>query len=251
MLFRRKKKAIAFIDYEYWFYSYRTRFGITPDPSRWLEDIKNSYDVTQVWFFGDFSNPALREEVGNIRCVTNNIIETGNTYHNKKKDMTDFVMLDYIYRAADENRKVRTYLIFTGDGHFQSVVKYLRDRKKKNVVLCGIRDSMSRQLESVASELILYPKADVKFRKYAEMIVSNMAYVSDKDSIIPTFWGTVEAVVRYNNVPKEAVVDTLRKMIDIGYLVRKERAIRFHKTVTILTANWEKLIKDGYWRPQK
>ena len=249
MLFSKKKKAIAFVDYEYWFYSYRTRFGITPDPSRWLEDIKKSYDVTQLWFFGDFSNPALREEVGKIRCVTNNIIETGNTYHNKKKDMTDFIMLDYIYRAADENRRVRTYLVFTGDGHFQSVVNYLTEKKKKKVVLCGIRDSMSRQLETVASDLILYPKDEVKFRKYAEMIVSNMAYVADKESIIPTFWGTVEAVVRYNNVPKEAVVDTLKKMIDIGYLLRRERKIKFKNTVTVLTANWELLIKDGFWRP--
>lgn len=247
-MFGKKKKAIAFVDYEYWFYSYKTRFGITPDPVRWLEDIKHTYDVMQVWVFGDFSNPALKEEVGKIRCITNNIIETGNTYHNKKKDMTDFVMLDYIYRAADENRRTRTYLIFTGDGHFQSVVKYLIERKKKKVVLCGIRDSMSRQLQVVATDLMLYPKEEVKFREYAKMIISNMAYVSDKDTIIPTFWGTVEAVARRNNVPQDAVVDTLKKMLDEEYLIRKERKIKFQKTVMVLTANWEKLIKDGLWR---
>lgn len=246
-MFGKKKKAIAFVDYEYWFYSYKTRFGITPNPVKWLEDIKETYDITQVWVFGDFSNPAFKEEVGKIRCVTNNIIETGNTYHNKKKDMTDFVMLDYIYRAADENRRIRTYLIFTGDGHFQSVVKYLVEKKKKKVVLCGIRDSMSRQLQTVASDLMLYPKDEVKFREYAKMIVSNMAYVSDKDSIIPTFWGTVEAVARHNNVPQDVVVDTLKKMLDMGYIVRKERRIKFQKTVMVLTANWEKLIKDGLW----
>jgi len=248
-LFGKKKKAIAFVDYEYWYYSYKTRFGITPDPVRWFEDIKNTYDVTNVWVFGDFSNPVLREEVGKIRCVTNNIIETGNTYHNKKKDMTDFVMLDYIYRAADENRKVRTYLIFTGDGLFHSVVNYLTEKKNKKFVLCGIRDSLSRQLEAVATEIVLYPKEEIKFRKYAEMIISNMAYVGNKDTIIPTFWGTVEAVSKYNNVPQEPIVDTLRKMLDLGYIVRKEKKLRFSKTVTILTANWELLIKDGLWRP--
>lgn len=109
--------------------------------------------------------------------------EEYNLFGNKKKDMTDFVMLDYIYRAADENRKVRTYLIFTGDGHFQSVVKYLTEKK---VVLCGIRDSMSRPLEAVATDLRLYPKEETKFREYAKMIVSNMAHVSTIDSIIPT-----------------------------------------------------------------
>lgn len=248
-LFGKKKKALAFVDYEYWFYSYKTRFGITPDPVRWLEDIKNDYEITGIWVFGDFSNPALKEEVGKVRCITNNIIETGNTYHSKKKDMTDFVMLDYLYRAADENRKVRTYLIFTGDGHFQSVVKYLTEKKKKKVVLCGIRDSMSRQLEAVATDLRLYPKEETKFQEYARMIVANMAHVSTKDSIIPTFWGTVEAVSRYNNVPQEPVVDTLKKMLDMGYLIRKERRIKFQKTVMVLTANWELLIRDGYWKP--
>ena len=248
-MFGKKKKAIAFIDYEYWFYSYKTRFGITPDPMEWLADVKERFDLKEILVFGDFSNPALKEEVGKLRCITNNIIETGNTFHSKKKDMTDFVMLDYIYRAADENRRIRTYLIFTGDGHFQTVVKYLTEKKKKKVVLCGIRDSMSRQLQTVASELLLYPKEEVQFREYAMMIVKNMAYVADKDTIIPTFWGTVDAVSRYNNVPQEAVVSTLKKMLDMEYIVRRERKIPYSKTVTVLTANWEKLIKDGLWIP--
>lgn len=248
-LFGKKKRAVAFVDYEYWFYSYKTRFGLTPDPMEWLVDVKERFDLKEILVFGDFSNPALKEEVGKLRCITNNIIETGNTFHSKKKDMTDFVMLDYIYRAADENRRIRTYLIFTGDGHFQTVVKYLTEKKKKKVVLCGIRDSMSRQLQTVASELLLYPKEEVQFREYAMMIVKNMAYVADKDTIIPTFWGTVDAVSRYNNVPQEPIIDTLRKMIDIGYIVRKERRIKFQKTVTVLTANWELLIKDGLWKP--
>lgn len=248
-MFDKKKKAIAFIDYEYWFYSYKTRFGIKPDLVKWFEDVKVLYDLTEILVFGDFSNPALSEEVGKIRCITNNIIETGNTYHNKKKDMTDFVMLDYIYRAADENRRVRTYLIFTGDGHFQSVVKYLTEKKKKKVVLCGIRDSMSRQLQTVVTELRLYPKEDTKFRECTKMIISNMAYVSDKETIVPTFWGTVEAVSRYNNVPQGAVVDSLKKMLDEGYLVRKERELQCQKKIMVLAPDWDKMVKDGLWKP--
>ena len=248
-MFGKKKKAVAFIDYEYWFYSYKTRFGIKPDPVKWFDDVKAHYDISEILVFGDFSNPALSEEMGKIRCITNNIIETGNTYHNKKKDMTDFVMLDYIYRAADENRRVRTYLIFTGDGHFQSVVKYLTEKKKKKVVLCGIRDSMSRQLQTVATELRLYPKEDTKFRECTKMIISNMAYVSDKETIVPTFWGTVEAVSRYNNVPQGAVVDSLKKMLDEGYLVRKERELQCQKKVMVLAPDWDKMVKDGLWKP--
>ena len=82
------------------------------------------------------------------------------------------------------------------------------------------------------------------------MIVSNMAHVATKNDIIPTFWGTVQAVSRYYNVPQEPVTKTLKKMLDIGYLVRKERKIKFQKTVTALTANWEMLIKDGLRKPE-
>jgi hypothetical protein len=39
-LFHREneEKAIAFVDYEYWFYSYKTQFGMTPDPMKWREN---------------------------------------------------------------------------------------------------------------------------------------------------------------------------------------------------------------------
>jgi len=50
-------------------------------------------------------------------------------------------------------------------------------------------------------------------------------------------------------VPQEAIVATLKKMLDMEYLIRKQRKIPFSKTVTVLTANWEKLIKDGLWIP--
>ena len=84
-LFGKKKKAIAFVDYEYWFYSYKTRFGLTPDPMEWVQDMKELYELKEVLVFGDFSNPALKEEAGKLRCITNNIIETGNTFHSKKR----------------------------------------------------------------------------------------------------------------------------------------------------------------------
>lgn len=52
---------------------------IDAGPVKWLEDVKLDYELTVIWVFCDFSNPSLTEEVGKIRCITNKIIETGNS----------------------------------------------------------------------------------------------------------------------------------------------------------------------------
>ena len=46
--------------------------------------------------FANFSSPGLNGELDSIREMTNTIIETGSDSQRAKKDMTDFVMLDYI-----------------------------------------------------------------------------------------------------------------------------------------------------------
>lgn len=84
-------------------------------------------------------------------------------------------------------------------------------------------------MQAVASDLLLYPKEDAQFREYALMIVKNMAYVSIKDTIILIFLETVEAVSKYNNVPMDDVVDTLRKMLNMEYLIQKEQKSDFQK----------------------
>lgn len=148
-----RKRAMVFVDYESWFYSYKTLFRMRPDPRAFRASIEADYDIEDIMVFGDFSSPGMAEELGKLRNITNTIIETGNTFNRRKKDMTDFIMLDYIYQYADENRKVGTYIIFTGDGHFQSVTKYLVQKKRKNVVIYGVKDTISRQLRDAASEV--------------------------------------------------------------------------------------------------
>ena len=102
-----------------------------PDPRDFRDKLEAEYDIEDIMVFGDFSSPVIAEDLGKLRSITNTIIETGNTFNRRKKDMTDFIMLDYIYQYADQNKRTGTYIIFTGDGHFQSVTKYLSQKKKK------------------------------------------------------------------------------------------------------------------------
>lgn len=250
-LSRRKPKAMVFVDYEYWFYSYKTRFGLQPDPFAWRGEIEKQYSIVDIMVFADFSSPGLSTELGKLREVTNAIIETGTESNRRKKDMTDFVMLDYIYQMADSHKKIETYILFTGDGHFQSVIKYLIHKKKKRVVVYGVNDSFSKRLQTVASESIVIPFDDELYKIYRKMIIENMAYIADKPKIIPTFNGTAEAVASRNEVPLEQITATLARMIDEGLLVRKEQRVEFTKRVKVLAADWSLLIQQGLWTPDK
>ncbi len=250
-LFKSSRRAMAFVDYEYWFYSYKTRFGIRPEPSMWRTELAKKYILEDIMVFADFSSPGLNEELGKLREITNTIIETGNESQRRKKDMTDFVMLDYIYQFVDNNKDIDTYIIFTGDGNFQSVIKYLVQKKHKKVVLYGVQDSTSKRLQAVASETVMIPYEDELYKNYGRMITENMDYVLDKPRIIPTFNGTVEAVSERNGVPKDTVKSVLSRMVDEGYIVKRDMRIEYNKTIKTIAADWSKLIKDGLWQPGK
>lgn len=243
------QRALVFIDFEYWFYSYKSLYHIKPDVATWYRGLKEQYAIEGIWIFGDFSSGEIGRELANLRSVTDHIIETGNTYPHRKKDMTDFVMLDYIYRSVDTHKKVGTYILFTGDGHFQSAVRYLTEEKKKKVIVYGVPNSLSRQLQAAATQTIFLPTEETLTSCYYQMVLSNMNYVADKSEIIPTFMGTVDAVSRYNAVPRGTVHSTLSKMVDLGYIYQKDYRVSFERKIKIIAVNWELVIQEGLWKP--
>ena len=133
----------------------------------------------------------------------------------KKKDMTDFIMLDYIYQAIEQQKRVDTYILFTGDGHFQTVVKCLRDKKKK-VIVCGIEDSFSKQLRDVASEVIMVDIEREMFERNCKMILNSMAMIEDKKDLLAHFLQAVESVSKASNIPEEEFGEMLVRALKNG-----------------------------------
>lgn len=245
-LFKKKDKAVIFVDYEYWFYSYMNMVGIRPNPGIYMDALQKEFNVSDTFVFGDFSGSGISEELWKLREFTNTIIETGNTHQKRKKDVTDFVMLDYIYQCMDDRKDISTYILFTGDGHFQSVVNRLVKQKKKHVIIYGVKDSVSKQLQAGASEIRFLPTEKELNTAIYKMIVANMDYVQSRMRIIPTFLGTVDAVAKHNNMDREAVITALRLMLDMGYLYQEMSRVNF-RTVKVIKANWDKLKQDGIW----
>ena len=87
----KRKKAIAFVDFEHWYISLDKLHRQRPDVRGWRDQLAEEYLIDDIYVFGDFSNPSLRTEIEKIRHVTNLIIETKNASGFYKKDFTDFI----------------------------------------------------------------------------------------------------------------------------------------------------------------
>ena len=243
-----KEKAIAFVDYEHWYYSYRKMFHIQTDVLSWRKELDERFQVEDVMVFGDFSYAGINDDLNKLRTITNSVISTAQPRAIHKKDMTDFVMLDYIYQAAALRPQISTYILFTGDGHFQSIVKYLVQKLGKRVIVYGVLGATSARLKDVASETHELPTShDVVLKRY-KMVIENMVYASKRD-IITTFHSTAEAVARHYNIPQTEAYATVSDMLNKGFLVQKQRRVDFNRAVKIVAADWDKLIQAGLWEP--
>ena len=65
MFFCKKSdnRAIAFVDYEYWYVSMKNRFGIKPDIKDWCTAIRENHRMENILFFANFLQGGLPEEI--------------------------------------------------------------------------------------------------------------------------------------------------------------------------------------------
>ena len=250
--FRRKSAAI-FVDFEHWCYSLENLFSMHPDVASFFENVSKEYKIKRIYFFGDFTSPALRYEVNRIREYTNNIIDTQNPSNRSKKDHTDFIMLDYIYRDVEEKDKVGTYIIFSGDGHFTSVAAYLKNKKKKRVVIYGVENATSNRLRSVADECVLLPtqEQEEKYRKRLVLLSIHRNISKYGDKHFTTFQKTVDAVSQYNNIDKDLIKKVMNDMIQDGILVKGEVNLGKMRKLRTIEVNWQAAIEYGLWEFEK
>ena len=253
-MFWRKNSndAVAFVDYEYWYVSMRELYRAQPDLKSWCERLRERYQVKSIQFFGNFLDRNLSNEVVRIREVSNDIIETNCDNEGRfMKDMSDVIMLDAIYRAAAEKRSPQTFVLFTGDGHFQPVVRYLVQDLGKRVELHGIRTTVSRALRDAASECFEIPEEDQQLTECFQYIVADFNRIAlNHDNPFATYQSLVTRVSRNNRLPKERVEMAVNEMVNQGYITRKRHRVAYDKPmINVLSPEWDVLIEAGLHRP--
>lgn len=247
---KKQKSALAFVDFEHWYVSMYRKFSMKPRLKEWRDSLAGEYDLKEILFFGDFSNPGMKYEIPRIRAISNLIIETQNTSPHHKKDFTDFIMLDYIYQKAISSPDVDTFIIFTGDGHFSSVVKFLRDRCKKHVIIYAVKDSLSGMLRSVATETYELPTdEDISITHYS-MIAAKITEATLPDpetgkrkyALFPNVAGAVASAY---NMDVENVRGIMNEMAEKGYIRSEYKYVRYNRRLKTITLDNDALKKDG------
>lgn len=244
----KKKRVIAFVDFEHWYISLEKLYRLRPDVKAFRDELSDRYEIMDIKFFGDFSNPSLRAEITNIRQVSNTIIDTQNASDKIIKDFTDFIILDHIYQSAMDKNGAEAYVIFTGDGHFSSVASFLVTKCRKEVGIYAVRGAASAQLIgcSVYSRLIPEEEKRVSGGGCEAMILKNLRRYYDtnkRKKVYPTFWATVEAVVKHHGADREKAAEALRALIRQGYVYQTKETVG-KNTVKVLHVNWNHVDLD-------
>ena len=202
-------RAVAFVDYESWYVSLKTTYAIAPDIKGWFEELNSRYQLIDVIFFADFSHRSLENELRRIRPYTNKIIDTRSP-NGVEKDYTDFIILDNIYQKALSSNDIQTFILFSGDGHFSSVVSFLKNFYHKNVVVYAIRDCFSAQLQEAASETHTLPD-----EKQVSSGLHLTVFEYLRRAQVPTYDGALQAVLqkhqKVNRKTAERALELLEK----------------------------------------
>lgn len=243
---QNKPTAAVFVDFEHWFISMNNMYRTKPDYKAWLKDLNKRVNVEEIVFFADFSHQNLSQEIPRIREFTNRIIETKNADPRYKKDFTDFIMLDSIYQKAMFDRNVETFVLFTGDAHFSSVVSFLVNRCGKSVGVYGVKDSFSQQLKNTATWFVEVskPVEENPYHAYYKLLFSSLANAESKNrkNVKPTFQKTVTIVANYHKLPQKTIQKALEKMIEEQYVIRERTGKS--KPSDPLSINWKRCAQN-------
>jgi len=242
-----KKRAVVFVDFEHWYISLDKFFGKKPNIRAWRDMLAKEYNVVEMLFFGDFSNPALRFEIPKIREVSNTIIETQNGTAHYKKDFTDFILLDHMYQRAMDSEGIDCFILFSGDGHFASVASFLVNKCRKEVIVYGIRDCMSMQLKNSATASFQIPSEE-EIRLYRlQAVVSYIRELYEKKpKSRPTFLATSEGVAKHLSLPKEEAAALMRELIEKEYLYQVRMYLGRRVQIKVIRVNNEKIDSDKF-----
>src|SRR6478672_4767063 len=138
-------EVAAFVDLENIRYSMLNRWHQEPDPLAWRDKARKYGLIGIARAYADFEQhpPQLRQRLN---------VAGFEAEHYPVKRYRDRDGTERIRSIADLHMVIDTFLFFTGDGDFIRVVAMLRNRLGKQVVICGVPETTSRDLVIAAGE---------------------------------------------------------------------------------------------------
>lgn len=242
---KKKERAVAFVDFEYMQISFRKHYGVQPDIVGWYRELTDRFTVDDVFFFADFTNAAMKNNIPEIRKITNNVIDTQNTASHHKKDYTDFFILDAIYRTALDKNSAKTIILFSGDGHFSAATRFLREKCGKQVISYGIESTISGQLRSCVDECVEWPSYAALKRLYYPTLARQMQKLLTNTREYLSAQNVLRYAAEETNINPTYLHDALSELIAEGYAAEREEWVSSRKRTRILSPDLDRMKKDG------
>lgn len=230
---------MAFVDYEHWYISLKTNYGLKPNIKAWFEDLNSKFNLAEVNFFADFSHKSLADEIGRIRLFSNKIIDTRSP-NGVQKDFTDFIILDNMYQKALSSDDIDVFILFSGDGHFSSVASFLKNFYRKEVVVYAINGCFSKQLRETASVSYILPTEQ-------DMNESYYSYIFDylKNSPNPNYNEAIATAVKKSRggATKQTIAKAMKTLTENDIISERTITAQKGKKQKKLFVDWEKAEK--------
>lgn len=240
----KRNYTAVFVDYEHWFYSMKHDYHTKPEVTEWMAEIGKDYDVKHWLAFADFNYEEIGREMQILQTAGFQVINSCHNFTYHKKGQTEFALLNQLYQYAINYPEVKTYILFTGNGDFESAVRFLREKMDKTVIVWAVRNAFSDRLRGAANETREFPSQSRMDIMYP-LIVENLTYVKSHPHIVPTFRGTVQAISQKYGIPAKLIHTTLSEMISKGLVIQKEQTSPDGRTARIISGNWKELSKEG------
>ena len=207
--------TMVFVDYETWLYGCVNQYHTEPDVQDWFNNLKDKGQIMDVFFYADLTKDSLGHQAMKLRYISNNIINCSKG--EKEKDYSDFIMLDHIYQRLIRQPEIKQFVLFTGDGHFQSAVAFLRNFNDKIIGIYSLKGSLSPQLAETANWYVEVLPPDEKEKRQEEiksLILNNLTKLEESEKIA-TFSKTVSVIHRANpQYAEDDIKKALGSMID-------------------------------------
>lgn len=254
-------EVAVFIDLENLRYGLLNNYGQEPDFAQLVQKARGYGRPSLMRAYADFSeHPNMTNQLQVVGIDTINIPvkrisitkQTGTV--ERVKNAADMVLaLDAVTEAleADSSRKVKTFLIVTGDKDYIKLVTLLRNKFGQRVVICGVPGCVSRDLETAAGETdhIQVTKTQPANMQEVKTALVNMV----KRGPSPLEYWTVKIIDQWAQDPKQSIPgtakerrDAINQLLNEGVLVRKLRNDPKRGQVTEAILDEEKAKNKGY-----
>ncbi len=197
-------KVGIFIDYENLFYSMYNKFQAQPDPMEFIRIARRYGQIITARAYGDFEkNPYIKNEVPKLRAASFEVVHTRTeVVGGKEKSYTDFKIVEDLFVFKEENSDVSTIILATGDGHFSNIVARMKIRYGKQVIVVGVKGSISRELQMAAGRDCLIEIAGFDYEVDLDDLKSFITIQEERYQYL-TFIRTAQAYMEKLKIPDE------------------------------------------------